>query len=94
MNYELASELREADFPQGGKGNWTLRADYLVARRADRVYVPTLSELIEACGKEFRSLILEDDQSWTVFSADDEMFAGPSAEDAVARLWLASNKKA
>src|SRR5437879_2677349 len=58
MNYALAKERQEAGFPQGGDGKWIHSPDQLVARKADRIYVPTLSELIEACRFAFRSLTL------------------------------------
>ena len=64
MNYELAKQLSDAGFPQGGEGKWVLPPDIINARREDRVYVPTLSELIEACGSKFQALFREPDR-WT-----------------------------
>jgi hypothetical protein len=49
MIYELAKQLKDAGFAQGGKGAWIVSPDNLVSRHEDRVYVPTLEELIEAC---------------------------------------------
>lgn len=43
--HELAQELKVAGFPQSGAGQ------YLGVPDADRAYVPTLTELIEQCGK-------------------------------------------
>ncbi len=53
MNYELAKELKEAGFPQEGKGGFIDSAgnEYppnCIFKEADDVYVPTLEELIEA----------------------------------------------
>jgi hypothetical protein len=94
MNYELAKELEEAGFPQGGKGSWTLPPDRLLARRTDRVYVPTLTELIEACGDHFGSLHRgHDPANWWASGCDEASgnSLGKSAEEAVARLWLSLN---
>ena len=48
MNYELAKKLKDAGFPQEGKGVWQhgYRKEgekYIV----ESLYIPTLSELIE-----------------------------------------------
>ena len=99
MNYELANELKEVGFPQGGKGTWTLPPDSLVARRADRVYSPTLEELIEACGRAFRSLTWQSDGRWDAFiygpidTVGGTNHIGATPTEAVARLWLTLNKK-
>jgi hypothetical protein len=53
VQYELAQELRDAGFPQTGRGTHTGPSDKLVWRAGDRVYIPTLEELIEACGDDF-----------------------------------------
>ena len=49
MKYDLAKELADGVVPQDGKGSWAYPPDKIVSRRSDRGYVPTLSELIEAC---------------------------------------------
>ena len=56
ISYELAKQLKEGGFPQAGDGKWIGPADSLVWRSADRVYVPTLEELIGALGNYFYSL--------------------------------------
>ena len=60
------------------------------------VAAPTLSELIEACGDDFVSLIKHDDKSgWTALKTGDILFnqesnaLGATPEIAVAKLWLA-----
>ena len=101
MNYELAKQLSDAGFPQGGQGKWVLPPETIIARREDRVYVPTLSELIEACGSNFQALFREQDR-WTAqqeLPANDpggkfHIATAVTPEDAVALLWLALNKKA
>jgi hypothetical protein len=56
MDYELAKSLMDAGFPQIGKGRLIGSLEKLVWRSSDRVYVPTLEELIDACGDDFGSL--------------------------------------
>jgi hypothetical protein len=56
VDYELAKSLMDAGFPQMGKGSSIGSPDKLVWRISDRVYVPTLEELIDACGENFGSL--------------------------------------
>jgi hypothetical protein len=51
VDYELAKSLMDAGFPQIGKGSSIGSPDKLVWRISDRVYVPTLEELIDACGE-------------------------------------------
>jgi hypothetical protein len=94
MNYELAKQLADAGFPQGGKGSWVLPPDQLVSRRTDRVYVPTLSELIEACGKELKALhqLFEQEDKWMA-QGWVQAFFGPTPDVAVACLFIALNKK-
>ena len=48
VDYELAKSLMDAGFPQIGKGRLIGSPDKLVWRNSDRVYVPTLEELIDA----------------------------------------------
>ena len=70
MNYELAKKLKDAGFPQRGKGSWIgggipskeLIKDTngliqkIVKERENHFYQPTLSEIIEACGDRFTNL--------------------------------------
>jgi hypothetical protein len=59
----------------------------------DGYYCPTLPDLIEACGKRFARLYVEG-ALWTAES-DNPRVSGlaPSAEEAVAKLWLNLAKK-
>lgn len=64
MNYELAKQLKDAGFPQSGKGErlWAFPSKQLlkdndglvqkiVEEKGESIYVPTLEELIEGCGE-------------------------------------------
>ncbi len=103
MNYELAKALEEAGFPQGGKGSFVAPPDKIVVRREDRLYCPTLSEPIDACGELFGSICRGSDTSWTAepplsdegaeTRARRQRGNGSTPEEAVACLWLALNPK-
>ena len=95
MDYKLAKALRDAGFPQQGKGGSIIDPDLIVARRGDRAYVPTLEELIEACGEQFESLVRYSDGTYRACGRDGaeglQDIASVSSTEAVARLWLALN---
>jgi hypothetical protein len=91
MNYKLAKMLKDAGFPQTGKGSWIVDPDTLVARRADRVYLPTLSELIQACAENFIMLNQHNPNAWGAVGSSHYDERGNTPEEAVARLWLALN---
>jgi hypothetical protein len=107
MLQELAKELSGAGFPniqdvQHRQGREFLTPDgrlsvYSVGDEASTEdwFLPTLSELIAACGDRFLSLIL-DDGKWRCtasgYEGNDDLYSTPS--EAVARLWLALNKGA
>jgi hypothetical protein len=104
MKYDLAKELNDAGYRQGGKGSWTYPSDNLITRSRDRVYVPTLTELIEACGERFGSLgrdwLDDTGRFWRAIDRGREETVPPrieqtgdTPEEAVARLWLALQKK-
>jgi hypothetical protein len=91
MSYELALELREAGFPQNMDRPALYYTDpdtavviypELMAAGPNSVRVPTLSELIKACGSEI-SIIVRSGSSW---SADGDL--GDSVVEAVARRWI------
>jgi len=100
MNYELARQLKDAGFPQRGKGSWTLPPDSIVARRSDRVYIPSLEELIEACPETtndgFLSLSYVAQECWVAGYERQALLVpecwGSTPAEAVARLWLLLNK--
>ena len=103
MNYELAKELKDAGFPQDGKeglyvdfeGKVEFEGDPKNPKIEDLFYCPTLSELIEACGDKF--IQLEKSLNWWAIGEDEplepQQYEGNTPEEAVARLWLALNKK-
>jgi hypothetical protein len=91
MNYELAKKLRDAGYEQHG---------------ATELYIPSLSELIEACGKPFvlhspkskdisEEYYQPSETEWTAYYQDDRFLKefGSTPEEAVANLWLELNKK-
>ena len=97
MNYELAKELKDAGFPQkpDGLGRWidNFGQTYSAFAQANikDALIPTLSELIEACGDGYFKL--EHTQCvWhaTTGLVDGKPYGqGSTPEEAVARLWLA-----
>jgi len=110
MTYELAKQLKDAGFPQEGDGyvlhtpnckGWDAPSD---CTHKTRAYVPTLEELIEACGDDFRDLVYHSkrtpDSTYRRWTAKGGMrtigywklISGHSPEEAVARLWIALNK--
>jgi hypothetical protein len=77
---------------------WLVDPRQIVARGGDRAYVPTLEELIEACGENFAWLHQSvKSKKWAArdFIYDDGPPSGQGSTptEAVARLWLALNKK-
>jgi hypothetical protein len=91
ISFELATELKEAGFPQAGNGRWIGPPDQVLWRGGDRVYVPTVGELIEACGVRFDILKRHTD-GWSAQGYGHTVIpvlrcATPT--EALARLWLA-----
>jgi hypothetical protein len=94
MTYEQAKELENAGFPQGRRGAWIFPPDQLVARSSDRVYAPSLEELIEACGDKLGRIVRNLDGSWTAYSeCPGEQSSGSAPTEAVLRLWLALHRE-
>ncbi len=107
MQYELALQLKEAGFPQypnrldiseSGCVHWGTNKDYELGRNhcGCFIMVPTLSELIEACGGRFDEL-WKSNYNWQSFglsySGQRCTGEGSTPEEAVANLYLALNKK-
>lgn len=86
MNYELTLKLKEAGFKQFGN-------------RIETPYIPTLSELIEACGDGFERILRikgkyqTNKPSTRVEYRIDDWYWYSTPEEAVANLWLELNKK-
>ncbi len=103
ITYKLAKELKDAGFPYKGNSYHTVYPEgepipkYFMQRvpEGDRgIRVPTLSELIEACGDDFGDLTRETDDRWIVHKSGTLLASqGGSPEEAVAHLWLALNKE-
>jgi len=93
MNYELAKQLKDAGFPRDIKNGFLF--PYASDDTREKLYFPTLSELVEACGKEFGHLNLSDAPlPWLTFDRTEVIYrAGATMEEAVANLWLALNNK-
>jgi len=91
ISYKLAKQLKEAGFPIKRVSN------------SDFAYVPTLSELIEACGDRFGELTKwRGDKCWSAgggkMDGVDEIAwefesIGNTPEEAVAKLWFKLNKR-
>lgn len=108
MTYEFAKKLKDAGFKQYGKGDHELSSYSAYTSGdsdspAEKVYFPTLSELIEACGNELRSIYRyrtkEGEVRWEAILIEDPwdeskgFTVGSTPEEAVANLWLALQKK-
>lgn len=96
MTYETAKKLKDAGFPQ--KKHLDIR-DYLPEPLEDGSYdkndfvgVPTLSELIEACGsKGDRIALIQLFSGWQASGHLRGIELGKTPEEAVAELWLKLN---
>lgn len=109
MSYELARGLLDSGFPLIPW--WTALPDedehevreieggraYVLVDGTKGYLLPTLSELIEACGEQFFRLSHSDNTDGTSWDCESwnagEIETGQSPEEAVARLWLALNEK-
>lgn len=112
MNYELAKQLKEAGFPQelgSGSRLYDLNGkSYVWDYYSDESYdlskdgyckIPTLSELISACGEGFHSLdCYHNAKKWLASGCHfpdidkTELSEGETPEESVAKLWLKLNK--
>lgn len=105
INYELAKKLKDAGWLQKDwlpprfevEGKYDINRQYT---KEEIAIVPTLSELIEACGDRFASLNRGIDNKyhcWATRATDtksmEEIYGdGETTEEAVANLWLELNK--
>ena len=92
LSYQLCKELKGAGFPEHDSDYCNIGGCWSGAG----VCRPLLSELISACGEEFKTLerfvvhkSKEGPRSWY---ANNDCY-GRSPEEAVARLYLALNEK-
>lgn len=112
IKYELAKKLKEAGFPQKNHEmkcsccwfEWydedsedhELWNSNEIELSENYVYVPTLSELIEACGDDFGGLERRSDVMFVAieyFEKGNIYFVEKTPEEAVAKLWLELNNK-
>ncbi len=101
MTYELAKQLKDAGFPQNPMvtvpGRY-LYDDSKALLKPTAVYAPTLSELISALGDNFGGINhypYESNNKFRAYSRNgiSKELYGQTPEEAVAKLWLALNKK-
>jgi len=105
LSYEICKQLKEAGFPQNkykfhpftcDKCGKLHTSDWEVSDcdcwLGNRSYNPTLSELIEACGDNIWYLLGKINEMYVIIK-DGQSFQGISREEAVAKLYLAINKK-
>lgn len=87
MNYELAKQLKDAGFPQ-----WDNESPrYIGYKDAETVSFPTLSELIESCGKY---ISLHQEPVYDKWEAESigHSEIGSTPEEAMAKLFLKLHK--
>lgn len=96
MKYELAKELKDVGFPQKMRAICSLDNGGEQDEQNFITY-PTLSELIEACGDKFHSLIRGEGGYWLAYThiqgSRTNFKEGKTPEEAVGRLFIALNKK-
>jgi len=98
ISYELAKQLKDAGFPQKNSNEYTL---WIIDEGKEACQLPTLSELIEACGENFRTIILHTQyrkkllKPWEAVPnkklIQAKSASGVTPEEAVAKLWLSLN---
>ena len=101
ISYDLAKRLNDAGLEQNGDGHVIFPDGHIEPAGSGfdgAMYVPTLSELIEACGDRIDTIgryrkkwFATGKKSRTHYIATTGHFDTP--EIAVAQLWLALNKK-
>ncbi len=102
QDYVLFKKLKDAGFPQKGKGTLIPSPDCLGGKTCKNcfVYIPILEELVEACGEHIAWLHQSDPkkktwaaQDWIYDDDKGHFGSGATPSAAVANLWLALNKK-
>ena len=109
MNYKLAKQLKDAVFPfkkveyatdydEDGIGNCCYCESKTFGSGSNAYLIPTLEELIDACGVRFGELQRDidefDDTIWYAIDRQSKKIVGKgkTPTEAVAKLWLKINK--
>lgn len=112
ISYELAKQLKDAGFPQNtfkegyflwnrGERERAINTSRIgdFPHKQETVYIPTLAELIEACGDDygFGQLYRIGTKGNFSFHAETNIelilqTSGSTPEEAVAKLWLELNR--
>ena len=102
MNYKLAKQLKDAGFPQKANKNSGIYLDRNTVVKPimkpsdlmpkEYTVIPTLEELIDACGKEFVWLERLKTGKWNAQATIVKTVFGKTPLEAVAKLWLKLNK--
>lgn len=99
MNHRLAKQLKKAGFPQKDEPSGVVSSpakemlgDLLVTvTKTEKVYLPTLEELISECGGDAKMLLDMGGGSWA-YAIDGKGEGGKTPREAVAKLYIALNK--
>ena len=98
MNYELAKKLKDAGFPQSDDiEDITCECGITGCEIHDyeKAYIPTLSELIEACGDKILGIVRANElNEWCAIGVGYPLgkIEGNTPKEAVANLWLEIKK--
>jgi hypothetical protein len=107
LSEDFARKLKDAGFPQKGRtikpqtdrDSWTeIRSAFREGRPITvptyDMFIPTLSELIEACDDDFVSLTkigMNHSDLWRAESSEITLHEGSTPEEAVAKIWLSQH---
>lgn len=101
LSYELCKRLKECGFPDMSSAEMETNGREYISDGEQWLKVPTLSELIEACGRKFggiyqvqgKDLRMKDTVHWYAYSYGKKIeIEGKTPEEAVANLYLKINK--
>ncbi len=84
MTYELALKLKEAGFPQSKQDTWCywnrelveggdIRPFFVNGVMTHTIIIPTLEELIDACGEDFNCL-MQEEVGYATYEADKRYY--------------------
>jgi len=93
MEYKLAKQLKELGYKQK---KVKVQFEDVYFEEKPEVYIPTLSELIDACDKiDGFGQLGRANKGWNVWRLGirEPIAFGKTPEEAVAKLWLELNKK-